>query len=715
MQYRHEIDGLRAIAVLAVIFSHAGFRFFQGGFIGVDIFFVLSGYLITTIIVTERSRNTFSLTNFYARRARRLLPALFFVMLSCLPIAWLWMLPNQFKDFCKSIIAVSFFASNFSFWLESGYFDTTAELKPLLHTWSLAVEEQYYLLFPLFILITWQLGQRKIITLLTGIGLISLAIAHWGIHYYPSATFYLLPSRIWEFSLGAFIAFYLLKYPHQESAKNPLSRRSQSLSLFGLCLIGYAIICFDTQTPVPSLFTLIPTLGTALIILFTTPQTIVGRLLSHRLLTGIGLLSYSAYLWHQPLFAFARIRSNQQSTPGTMLWLTLGTFVLAYFTWKYIEQPLRNPKILDQQEVYSAAAILSVISILIGAVGYANNGFEPRAIANTIPEYEQNFIQNIQPSGNLSHLCEDILSTGEPCPSNPLSPVIHQSNVDSKSREPNPAIASANLTDRLRINLGLNPVCEGRLLTTNACSTAPDPEIAVWGDSFAMHLIQGIMASKPDVKLIQITKSVCGPILGIAPTNRDNPPAWADGCIEFNNRVLDWLKTHRQTVRYVVLGSPFQQYLTASWRLKTPDKIIPVDATLVLKQMQYTLDQIKAIGIQPVIFAPPPSTGINIGHCLARAALANQNLAPCNFKESDYHTYQKDVIQLLKQLDQPYQVIWVGDEICSNGECPASLDNTFLYTDQGHFSHEGSAAVGKKLNFYQRITANVQPNQASAQ
>ena len=151
MKYRAEIDGLRALAVLPVILFHAGFEWFSGGFVGVDVFFVISGYLITTIIISEMAEGKFSIVNFYERRARRILPALFFVMAACLPFAWVWLTPNDLKDFGQSLVAVSTFSSNILFWLESGYFDRAAELKPLLHTWSLAVEEQYYILFPIFL------------------------------------------------------------------------------------------------------------------------------------------------------------------------------------------------------------------------------------------------------------------------------------------------------------------------------------------------------------------------------------------------------------------------------------------------------------------------------------------------------------------------------------------------------------------------------------
>ena len=162
MKYRPEIDGLRALAVIPVILFHAGFDLFSGGFVGVDVFFVISGYLITTIIIEDLELKRFSIINFYERRARRILPALFFVMLLCIPFAWKWMLPNQIKDFAQSIVAVSLFVSNIQFWRESGYFDSDTDEKPLLHTWSLAVEEQYYLLFPIFLIFIWKFAKNRV-------------------------------------------------------------------------------------------------------------------------------------------------------------------------------------------------------------------------------------------------------------------------------------------------------------------------------------------------------------------------------------------------------------------------------------------------------------------------------------------------------------------------------------------------------------------------
>ena len=198
MEYRREIDGLRALAVIPVILFHAGFTAFSGGFVGVDVFFVISGYLITSIILAELEQGTFTVVNSYERRARRILPALFVVMVACLPFAWFWLRPGDTKDFSQSIAAVSLFSSNILFWTESGYFDAAAELKPLLHTWSLAVEEQYYVLFPLFLMALWAFRKRWILGALIAVGMGNLATAQWGPQNDPSAAFSLLPTRAWE-------------------------------------------------------------------------------------------------------------------------------------------------------------------------------------------------------------------------------------------------------------------------------------------------------------------------------------------------------------------------------------------------------------------------------------------------------------------------------------------------------------------------------------
>ncbi|MES3023174.1 MAG: acyltransferase family protein [Pseudomonadota bacterium] len=377
MDYRREIDGLRAVAVLPVILFHAGFAGFSGGFVGVDIFFVISGFLITSILIAERQAGNFSLVNFYERRARRILPALFFVLFACLPFAWMWLMPTELKSFSKSLVAVSGFASNILFWRESGYFETMTELKPLLHTWSLAVEEQYYLFFPLFLMLTWRLRQRWVIVVLAAAALASLAAAQWGSARPSSASaaFYLLPTRGWELLIGALIAYYLA---NQKGKAGVARAVAEPLGLLGLLLIAVAVFGFDRNTPFPSLYTLAPTLGAGLIILFSTQDTLVGRLLGNRALVSVGLVSYSAYLWHQPLFAFAKQRSLHE--PGQLLLggLALASLVLAYFSWKYVERPFRSKHGVNRRQIFTFAAVGSAFFVAIGVAGTVKHGFADR-------------------------------------------------------------------------------------------------------------------------------------------------------------------------------------------------------------------------------------------------------------------------------------------------------------------------------------------------
>ena len=381
MKYRREIDGLRAVAVIPVILFHAGFKSFSGGFVGVDVFFVISGYLITSIILKEKYLGTFTLFSFYERRARRILPALFTVILTCLPFAWLWMMPQELKAFGRSLTAVSLFVSNVLFWRETSYFGIVAELKPLIHTWSLAVEEQYYLIFPIFILMTWRFGVRCISLILIITFVLSLVAAQWASSSHPSANFFLLPTRGWELLIGVFIALLFSKYGDDPCNTLKIKWQQsvrQSGSIGGLVLILYSIFVFNETTPFPSLYALVPTIGTALIIVFATPQTWIGRFLGNNLFVGVGLISYSAYLWHQPLFAFARIHSLAPPQYYTFLLLTIASIGLAYLSWRFIEMPFRNKQKLSRNTVFSFATFTSLSMIGLGVIGYSKDGFPSR-------------------------------------------------------------------------------------------------------------------------------------------------------------------------------------------------------------------------------------------------------------------------------------------------------------------------------------------------
>ncbi len=333
MLYRREIDGLRAVAVVPVILFHAGFGVFSGGYVGVDVFFVISGFLITSILLEERARGTYSLAGFYERRARRILPALFVVCAATLPFALLWMLPSELAGYGRSLGAVMLFASNFHFMDQAGgYFGPDLELQPLLHTWSLAVEEQYYLILPLILMAVRRL--RPLGVVLAICALASLALADWGAGAKPDKNFFFTFSRLWELFAGSLVALSLRGrdggIPHD------------GLAGLGLAMIVGAMLVFDGATPFPSHYTLLPVIGTVLLLICAGPDTMVGRALGARPLVGIGLISYSAYLWHQPLFAFARLRMIDHPPTAFMAGLAVLSLALAWVTWALVEQPFRR-------------------------------------------------------------------------------------------------------------------------------------------------------------------------------------------------------------------------------------------------------------------------------------------------------------------------------------------------------------------------------------
>jgi peptidoglycan/LPS O-acetylase OafA/YrhL len=317
LTYRPEIDGLRAIAVGAVILYHAqitilGHQPFSGGFIGVDIFFVISGYLITSIILKELvTTGSFSFKYFYERRIRRILPALLFVMLVSLPFAWIYLLPSSFSDFSKSILYSLGFSSNFYFHYSGQTYGTESGLlKPFLHTWSLSLEEQYYILFPIVLLTTFKYFRKHLLTILV-IGLIiSLLMADWGSRNYPSFNFYILPTRGWQLLAGSILAYFEITLGHR--SKNKIL--NLILPSVGLFFIGHSILFFNDNMFHPSFYTLSPIVSVCLIIWFSNKNALITKILSTKLFVGVGLISYSLYLWHYPIFAFARITDFTQGS-----------------------------------------------------------------------------------------------------------------------------------------------------------------------------------------------------------------------------------------------------------------------------------------------------------------------------------------------------------------------------------------------------------------
>ena len=389
MNYRPEIDGLRAVAVLPVILFHAGLLIFEGGFVGVDVFFVISGFLITNIILKELDRNEFSLISFYERRARRILPALTTVMIACIPFTLIWFMPGDMKNFSESLVSSSLFFSNILFWRESGYFEMSSELKPLIHTWSLAIEEQFYILFPLLLITLWKFREKTLFFVILLCFFLSFFLAYWGAYNYPTASFWLLPTRGWELLLGVLISIYLFRNNFE-----PPKKISQFLSVFGFSLIIFSILLFDKNTPSPGVFHLAPTLGAGLIILFALPGTLLNKFLSSKSLVGVGLISYSLYLIHQPIFALTKYRFQTETIELYIIPILAVIFFLAFFNWKFIEKPFRNRSIFSRNQVFKYSFISIFLISTFGIFGTITNGFEQR-----FNEYERKVLMQYTDPG----------------------------------------------------------------------------------------------------------------------------------------------------------------------------------------------------------------------------------------------------------------------------------------------------------------------------
>ena len=371
--YRAEIDGLRALAVLAVVLFHARLPGLSGGFIGVDIFFVISGFLITLILLRDIEAGQFSLLRFYERRARRILPALFLVIAVTAPVAWAIMLPAQRQAMAESMAALAIFISNLLFGAQQGYFRPEAAEMPFLHSWSLSVEEQFYVFFPLLLVGCWKLAVKVnravAVWVILCLLLASLALAQYGSVHEPSRNFYFTGSRIWELMAWALTAL----------AERHWGQKSRNIpALIGFFALALPLVLFDEVTPNPSLWTAIPVAGTALFLFYGRGGTLAARAFSLPAVVAVGLISYSAYLWHQPLFALARLSVGAEPAPGLMAALFAATFALAALSWRYVEQPFRRPPLLLPRRPALFGASLTGLALMLGlgVAGWAVNGNE---------------------------------------------------------------------------------------------------------------------------------------------------------------------------------------------------------------------------------------------------------------------------------------------------------------------------------------------------
>ncbi|KQX19487.1 MULTISPECIES: acyltransferase family protein [unclassified Sphingomonas] len=379
--YRPEIDGLRAIAVGLVILFHAQFRIagvdpFPGGFIGVDIFLVISGYLIGLILLREMDAGRFSLLRFYERRARRILPALYVVLASTLPMAWWLMLPSELKTYGASLTSSVASVANIFFW-QAGSYDAGDNLTtPLIHMWSLGVEEQFYLLFPALLLVVGRYARSWMMPILAGLTVVSLAVAETMTAYAPDASFYLLPSRIWELAVGAMLALHEL-----DGGRERVPFRCRSAPLVGLAAILACVPFMSTHHHHPGLLTLIPVAGTALIIRYAGHGDIASRWLASMPMVSIGLISYSLYLWHQPILAFGRLlRVDDAPTSVKLGWILLA-ILAAIATYHLVERPTRDRRRVGSRSIWIIAVAGGIALAAAGAALVVTNGAPGRFAA----------------------------------------------------------------------------------------------------------------------------------------------------------------------------------------------------------------------------------------------------------------------------------------------------------------------------------------------
>lgn len=467
MRHRRDIDGLRAVALAPVVLFHAGVSFVSGGFVGVDIFFVISGFLIGSIIIRDVDNGAFSIIAFYERRFRRIIPALIVVACFSAIVGYLTMLPEQFTNLGKAIAATSVFVSNIFFWRESGYFAPAAEWMPLLHTWSLAVEEQFYILFPLIVLALAGRGRKTLAALIGAAFLLSFVLSVYTSYKYPSAAFFLIPARAWELLLGVLIAL--------PRAGIPIPQRwfREILSSVGLLLILGAVFTIDTQTVFPGFAAIAPCLGAAFIIVAgQSGPSLTTSLLETAPFVGLGLISYSLYLWHWPILVFLRLRLVSIGLPP---WLSaiavVAAIAISAFSWRFIERPFRTKGVFSRGQIYRFAGLSMSGALAAAGLILATAGMPWRFSTHTLAVARAS--TDIDP---LRDVCEfeHTDSSHEPCTFGgaPVTPVTYALWGDSHAAAMRPAIAKAmEMTSR-----------KGTLFWNAAC---PPYSARVWSTSLA--------------------------------------------------------------------------------------------------------------------------------------------------------------------------------------------------------------------------------------
>ncbi len=655
ISYRPEIDGLRAVAVISVILFHAHFQLFgvepfKGGYLGVDIFFVISGYLIAGIIFSELGGGTFTLRDFYERRARRILPALLLVAATTLVIGLMVATPAPLTELAHSTFAVVFFVANIFFYMREDYFAEPGKLTPLLHTWSLAVEEQFYLLFPLLMAISWKFIRGAIIPILIAGTVISLLLAAYTDRHDPSAAFYLFHNRAWEILTGCLLASL-------EKRPNPrwIAEVAFTLPTIGFGLILTSICLLDSGERSVGWNNGLAVLGTALIIRFGRGSDTVSWLLRMRPVVGLGLISYSLYLWHQPAFAFARSYMVNTPTDSTFLFLVLICVSLAYLTWRFVELPFRRRNTVTRQNLALTLTGSTAVLLVCAGLTEVSGGFPHRFTKEQL----------------------DILAA---------KPERGTATVDGRNCR-RQSIEAACIIGRARA----------------------EPTFAVLGDSHAETLTGPLseMFNKMAISAYVYTYPACPFIAGVEPAGKKIP------CAEFEEGVMEALRAHRIT--NVIINDRSTAYISGAGFDNGEGGVEPgeiaafrpvgvvgneVDriagtATALRRTLQRLLD----MGITVYYVLPVPEVGWHVPRTLVR--LIAQDRLPLTTSLSRYLNRNEIVLKIAEDMKnhQGFIPIYPHSILCSadSGRCLTHSAGEVFYTDTDHLSLSGAEKLAAAI------------------
>jgi len=652
--YRGDIDGLRAIAVLAVVLFHAGVPGFSGGFVGVDVFFVISGFLISSILIQDVERGRFSLLTFYNRRIRRIFPALFLVLLVTTVAAVLLLSPNALASYGKSLAGTGLFASNVVFFLDTGYFASNAAQQPLLHTWSLAVEEQYYILWPLALWLLFRPSWRRHALLIcAGLVAIGFGVCVWLTMVNREAAFYLPFARMWELLLGALLAI---------RPGGPLPRKvSEALGWGGLALIAFSVGFFNEAVAFPGYAAAAPCFGTAMLLAANVNgETSTARLLSIPPMRWIGLVSYSFYLWHWPVLAFANYLLMEAPPWPLGLALMIPALGMAWVSWRYVERPFRthaaDPRATRRSLFIGLLCCGAAISV--GAALWDSKGLPGR-----VPK----------------DVRDEVLAQGE---------------WQAMARRCPPVQSTGGWT--------VEPACR--------FGPAGPPRILVWGDSHAAAFAPAVKSAAARLGLPGgvISRASCPPLVGVGLANRPNIGD-ALGCGALADDTLGLLRDNPDIDTVLLVGrwSLYEQGAgigpDGSQRIFMIGHGEDSRAEVLAAGLARTIAAIRAVrgdAVKIIVVGQPPEPGFEAGECIAFRRMAHLPTSRCESTPRHLGDSRRAGSELvLSQLPTRLKVVYLPltDRLCDADSCFTWRDGRLLYRDDDHLSPAGAGLFADDL------------------